>query len=106
MSKSSNSEVKLEKVNFKEFLIGDRTTNPQLTLESKSYIKINIFLMTLIAILLLGSEFIQHQDNACPLALINQQNENVKVNADDLEHNCPTVVDDKESCQQKLEQCS
>lgn len=55
MSKQSTGEVKLEKVNFKDFLIGDRSTNPKLTLESKSYIKINIFLMTLIALLLLGT---------------------------------------------------
>ena len=50
--------TKIDPVNFKEYLKGDRSTNPTLTLESKSYIKVNIFLMTLIAILLLTSEYI------------------------------------------------
>lgn len=48
--------TKIDPVNFKDYLKGDRSTNPTLTLESKSYIKVNIFLMTLIAILLLTSE--------------------------------------------------
>lgn len=50
--------TKYQTVNLKDFLKGDRSTNPTLTLESKSYIKINIFLMTVIAILLLTSEYI------------------------------------------------
>lgn len=84
MSKQSNNEDKFEKVNFKQFLIGDRSTNPTLTLESKSYIKINIFLLTLIALLLLGTEVIQHQHQLCPQALINKQAEKPTPNAVDV----------------------
>lgn len=50
--------TKIDPVNLKDYLKGDRSTNPTLTLESKSYIKVNIFIMTLIAILLLTSEYI------------------------------------------------
>lgn len=50
--------TKIDPFNLKDYLKGDRSTNPTLTLESKSYIKVNIFIMTLIAILLLTSEYI------------------------------------------------
>jgi len=50
--------TKVDPVNLKDYLKGDRSTNAKLTLESKSYIRINIFLMTIIAILLLSSEYI------------------------------------------------